>query len=333
MKRAYNEYDIMKVLLLVLVVVAHVTRMYTPVGAIPVYGCNEWLSVMTDYIYSFHMPAFIAVSGMTFSMSMRKLESNDYSKMGGVKSKLRRLMIPYVFFSIVVVLPTMLYTGCANIDDGIIEYIFKSYVLALDSSHLWYVYTLFELSVFFMLSYTFVNRYPVITLCALLGLFACSYLLPRVFLLNTFCHYAIFFFFGNIMIRQHEFLEKFKDMRVVLCLFVISIMLMYAKGHLPQTAVKLIAGLNGILMVYGVSCHLFKVGMVKYDLFQKVCKNSYGMYLFHPMIIYLLYYCALPYEINSWALSMTVFVITFFVSYGATTVVRRSGWRFVIGEK
>lgn len=87
MKRAYNEYDIMKVLLLVLVVVAHVTRMYTPVGAIPVYGCNEWLSVMTDYIYSFHMPAFIAVSGMTFSMSMRKLESNDYSKMGGGKKQ------------------------------------------------------------------------------------------------------------------------------------------------------------------------------------------------------------------------------------------------------
>ena len=82
MERFYNEYDVMKVLLLNLVVVAHVTRMYTPQGAIPVYGCNEWLFMMTDYIYSFHMPAFIAVSGMTFSMSMKKRTSKDYLKRG-----------------------------------------------------------------------------------------------------------------------------------------------------------------------------------------------------------------------------------------------------------
>lgn len=125
-------------------------------------------------------------------------------------------MIPYIYFSIVVVLPTMLYTGCANIDDGIIGYIFKAYVLALDSRHLWYVYALFELSVFFMFFYVFSNRHPAITLCILLGLFAYSYLLPRIFLLNTFGYYAIFFFFGIIVIRQRVFLEKIKDTRVII---------------------------------------------------------------------------------------------------------------------
>lgn len=333
MERVYNEYDVMKVLLLILVVVAHVTRMYTPQGAIPVYGCNEWLFIMTDYIYSFHMPAFIAVSGITFSMSMKKNNLMRGGKMRGVKNKFQRLMIPYICFSIVVVLPTMLYTGCANIDDGIIGYIFNSYVLALDSRHLWYVYVLFELSIFFNAFYVFSNRHLVITLCILLGLFACSYLLPRIFLLNTFGYYAIFFFFGIIVIKQLVFLEKIKDIRVVLCLFIISVILIRVKGYLPQTAVKLITGLNGILMVYGFSCHLFKVGIARYNLFQKVCRNSYGIYLFHPMVIYLLYYCALPYHINSWALSMAVFIIASLVSYSATTIIRLSRWKFVIGEK
>lgn len=77
----------MKVLLLILVVVAHVTRMYTLQGSIPVYGCNKLLFVITDYIYSFHMPAFIAVSGMTFSMSMRKEISENYLKLGGGKEQ------------------------------------------------------------------------------------------------------------------------------------------------------------------------------------------------------------------------------------------------------
>ncbi len=34
-KRPINEFDVAKVLLSVLVVVGHVTRMYTPLGAVP----------------------------------------------------------------------------------------------------------------------------------------------------------------------------------------------------------------------------------------------------------------------------------------------------------
>lgn len=62
------ELDIMKLVGIVLVVVGHVTRMFTPQGLIPQADDTGIMDILTKVIYSFHMPLFVFVSGMTFAL-------------------------------------------------------------------------------------------------------------------------------------------------------------------------------------------------------------------------------------------------------------------------
>lgn len=91
--------EIMKVITMTLVVIAHVARMYTPCGVISIKNENIVLATLTKFIYSFHMPTFIAISGMVYYICRCKLKkySNNYKL---IKNKTKRLLLPCIFFYI-----------------------------------------------------------------------------------------------------------------------------------------------------------------------------------------------------------------------------------------
>lgn len=97
------------ILLTVLVVVGHVTRMYSGKGLFS--SQIETVSVLTfvtNLLYAFHMPAFMAVSGSVLSLCI-----NDFGKYRDPKkfviNKFKRLIVPYYAFLFLMVIPTMLY--------------------------------------------------------------------------------------------------------------------------------------------------------------------------------------------------------------------------------
>jgi len=49
-----------------LVVIAHVTRRYTGLGVVTPSIHSNLLSKLTGFIYSFHMPLFICITGMVY---------------------------------------------------------------------------------------------------------------------------------------------------------------------------------------------------------------------------------------------------------------------------
>ena len=67
-------------------------------------------------------------------------------------------------------------------------------------------------------------------------------------------------------------------------------------------------------------------------LYQIVKKNSYGIYLFHPMIIYVCFYLVRNVSLNPYGLAMIVFVLAFLGSMVITVILRKSKLRFIIGE-
>ena len=69
------------------------------------------------------------------------------------------------------------------------------------------------------------------------------------------------------------------------------------------------------------------------DLYQWIAPNSFGIYLFHAMIIYWLEFIASPYQINPYLLSIAVFVISLALSILLTMAVRKLGLGIIIGEK
>lgn len=88
------ELDIMKLVGIVLVVVGHVTRMFTPQGLIPQADDTGIMDILTKVIYSFHMPLFVFVSGMTFALIATR-RGNYHNIISFMRKKTMRLMIPY----------------------------------------------------------------------------------------------------------------------------------------------------------------------------------------------------------------------------------------------
>ena len=149
MKRI-NEYDILKVLTIILVVLSHTTyyKISSNYGGIDyqhflVSENSIFLYKVFDKIrlvlYYFHMPLFMALSGALFYTQVQK---NKWVSLADLmKNKFKRLMIPFFLFTIFYTLPIKYFSSYFK-DIGIIKAVIGQLFL-LGNSHLWYLYALF----------------------------------------------------------------------------------------------------------------------------------------------------------------------------------------------
>ena len=61
-------------------------------------------------------------------------------------------------------------------------------------------------------------------------------------------------------------------------------------------------------------------------------KNSMGIYLFHPMVIYTLYYFFGPMDLEPYSLCFAIAVTALLVSASATTLLRKLRMGWLMGE-
>lgn len=163
-KSRMPELDVMKFIGIILVVAGHVTRIYTPQGLIPTIEHNNVLEFITNVIYSFHMPMFVFVSGMTLAfVSARK--SSYHAFWPFVRNKAKRLMIPYFIFALFWVLPFMVGYGFRDFK----TYLLNGIILSLDCRHLWYVWMLFNVFILFYILRTIVERLHLPQYCIMIA--------------------------------------------------------------------------------------------------------------------------------------------------------------------
>ena len=99
---------------------------------------------------------------------------------------------------------------------------------------------------------------------------------------------------------------------------------------LPPCLLKLFNAIIGIGAFYILSVTTMRIE--KTLIYQSIAPNSFGIYLFHPMVIYWLEFIATPYEINPILLSLCVFIISLTLSIFLTIAVRNIGLGILIGE-
>lgn len=61
--RKRNEWDVLKCLATLLVVIGHIVILYKQGGSFPAME-NRYLAMLADVIYLFHMPLFVTISGL-----------------------------------------------------------------------------------------------------------------------------------------------------------------------------------------------------------------------------------------------------------------------------
>lgn len=159
MQKRTVEYDILRVILTLLVVIGHSTYSTMDFGAggvawqLPENASSVYFGVfpfsflrhVVAWAYSFHMPAFIALSGAVAFLQREKVFARFDDMVIG---KARRLLVPYVLAGLFFMLPAKLLGGGYSLQTYPVA--IKNFLsLVSDAGHLWFLYALFWCYVLF----------------------------------------------------------------------------------------------------------------------------------------------------------------------------------------
>ncbi len=323
------ELDIMKFWGILLVVLGHVTNMYTPAGLIQPIIPSTTLCYISSLVYSFHMPLFVFVSGAVYCYQCEKMAKKN-TIMDLIKKKAKRLLIPYLVFGIIMI---VLMVGL-DFRGDYLNYAYHGIFLSQDCRHLWFVLMLFETFVLFWFVKKGIDLLNLPNWCLLLVsfvfyLFANKF--PYLLQISSTFQYQFWFVSGYVFLLYRSVFQKISVNYtlggVILLLGVIR------KQHIPFEIPlwSTIVAMTGIMLFYQISSDFQKISRSR--LFKITNRDSYGIYLYHVIFVYLLFYFTKDKPINPYLLSLIVFMVSLFMSVAATELTRKMGLQIIIGEK
>lgn len=302
---------------------------------------DTFITALTEWIYTFHMPAFVAISGAVYYFVKR--ERNAYNNtLAFIKNKIKRLLIPYIFFAIVIVIPTLYY--CNLIVGDFWQYNFNTFILVRNPRHLWYLVMLFNLLIVFNFFEKYIFKYKEIVLLLTFLIHPLAYYFPiNAFQINSAIYYSFFFMMGYYF--QHNrvyisnFINKKNELFISIILIIVSISIFSVQYFVELNAqlisiISCICSIIGILFLYIISVIISqKEKITNTKLFKLLDKNNFSLYLLHPMIIYIIFYNIKDINIHPWINILLVFILSSVLSILLAKFIRIIGLKIVIGEK
>ena len=185
--------DSLKGLLIIMVVIGHVIQSSNP---------DYQHDILFRFIYSFHMPLFLAISGyLTYKP---KYDS------GLIKKRAVQLLIPFVVWAF---LSPVLQRGAVDVDAAL-------NVLLYPDNGLWFLYNLFVYSAIFNISERLSEKFAIKQewiLCGFVFILVCAMAVFKTkFNCSQLCWYLPFFAIGYYMRKYSELVEKRESLILVL---------------------------------------------------------------------------------------------------------------------
>ena len=326
-------YNIIKALAVLSVLLFHTVNVNGDYGAFRPMVISAELGGLASALHLVNMPLFMAASGCVFG---RCLELGKYKKNSElIAKKAKRLLLPNFFFGCFLVAPVMVFCGMTDLN--YLQYVVKGIFLSADSRHLWYLTALFWIFCLgALLKPACGGKYPWY-LPVSVGLFAVAAIgqLPNVLQLGNALHFQLYFFIGVFINDYYDcLLSGLRRARFLLlpaCPLLFAAVVPFAGNGL----VDLSAALAGIVYLVVLADWLAaKYPCITENIFYRLLnRNGFGIYLFHPAIIYLLYYQLTSYPINPYVLALMVFSTALTGSVALTEFLRRLHLGVVMGEK
>lgn len=325
-----KAYDAAKVILTLMVVFAHASRMYAG-GVYSPINSSSLLQMLTAVIYAFHMPAFFLLSGCIFGY---QIDNGKYTKHGFfLIEKFRSLIIPYLFIGLLFVAPTMIFLGLTEL--SFLQYIWHGILLCKNNRHLWYILVLFcifaltiplrklllskriwfgivllAVSLLFSSIGVFAKRLPIWSVLYYLPFFICGIYLNR--------------YWDSIFAKKHRVL-------IVIC-FILCMLILALRVFVYSRFLYYVFATAGCLALF-CFISLLPAAVGDWKPLRALLRYSYGIYLFHPMLIYLIFACTWYRDISPWLLCSSAFVLSTTASIPITAVIRKLHLGILLGEK
>lgn len=183
-------------------------------------------SIIQKTIYSFHMPLFMFISGMLFWETRLQ---KDWIYKDIIIDKTKRLLIPYIFFTILTFLLKLVASNFVVRQVKIsIPYVLRMFIIPDENplGELWFIFVLF--SYFFLYPVTKIAKQnkPVFSIIVLVVSFFISFFVPKAIKILAFsqiCYYYIFFFSGILFMKKDfiSFMNKWYIFIISIIIFVL----------------------------------------------------------------------------------------------------------------
>lgn len=329
MNRVFNKYDVLKGIAILLVVIGHITILFNH-SNYPTLDVTIFEKV-TALIYLFHMPLFIATSGAVYQICFAEGKYNKFTSFAS--NKIKRILLPYLFVGLFVLLPTLVVIG--NNLSFTQPSLYGKIILAKDPRHLWF---LLALSWIFLIQFSLdklrVHRWIQFCIAIVLSMGVALHYPGHFFAFSEAIHYWPFFLVGVITENLFETKMLKNDIEiVVVSLIFVSIC---GVGIYVNKIIWIDIFLN-YMMQCGISILLIAATGIWVKLVQlpkwliTIIDYSFGIYLFHVSVIFLMHHFLRDW--NPGLLLPVMFVAGVILPIGITWVIRKINLHFLIGEK
>lgn len=322
--------DFLKVIATLLVIIGHCTyyNIQSPYGGINLLDNNcgaslssKLINYLIGFIYTFHMPLFMAISGMCFFLSQQKRkQSFPYL----VKSKWKRLLIPFLGVSIFYSIPLKWLSGYWDNSANTLHDMLLGQLFLLGNTHLWYVFSLFWIFIIFYFIESF-NLFKhkwiwgLLLLLSWLGRYMEASGMGFLGFAPTMEHLLYFSvgFYAFNWINKNEVRSVRFYLSSLAGLFIFYLIFVKCQPLFPQATsaakypvITLLALLGGSNII-GLSKRLSKK-MRSYKFITLLKNNTYELYLYSDPLNYVLIAC-LPYFVSECFLESNVTAIFLFL--------------------
>lgn len=260
--------DIAKAICIILVVIGH----YHPGNA------PEWYIFINRFIYSFHMPVFMFASGYIYIATLKKESYIHF-----ITKKIKRLMLPYITTSFLIISLKLLTQGNAYVENPVtaISYL-KIFYLPEAGFFLWFIWALWWMFVILPLFKTKKVRGWLFLVSILIAYIPIS--LPEIFCFRQFKNMLMYFMLGVFIYENKEIVKiKFAGRYLPFLIFGVLEFLYLSDAINGGLAIiyKLIP-FAGIWAIIQFSNYISKsINNSKQSWLLSIATSSYIIYLFH----------------------------------------------------
>lgn len=188
------------------------------------------------FIYLFHMPLFMCMSGMLYHKKTVINSFTEYKIFIG--RKIINLTVPYVTFYSITIGLNMLFSNSVNTPKGLKELlgIFNNPI-----SPYWFLYALLSIFIFVpVLEKLFKNNKHIVMIIFVLLKIVSLFYSPRLYFFKSILTQGIYFYLGAYISQNVKKENKRKDILSVLLFFIISLVLYFFKDSVHTTLLLII---------------------------------------------------------------------------------------------
>ena len=292
MGKKLAQITVMNALLCIFVVMIHLT--FAPLSMLIPKSAPHIFIFAVNKFFCFCVPAFIFLSGFKL---FKSYEKRPLALKPFLKRRLKKIVFPY-FASVLV------YIFYFGVKGWLLESLFSYLILGTISAHFYYIVVLVQLYLLFPLVFRLFesHSHTAFLLSFFITLF-CAIFLQNGYWDRFFGLYIFYFVFGMFW-AKYGLYRNFKKNILKISLAYVTILIFHlCRLYLSEFTGKTYGAFPVFNMIYTIlaiiALYTISEDFLKYSGKVMTASNllgecSYSIYLYHPLIIYILKYDILP---------------------------------------